>query len=255
MDRLLLSALLAFPAPLAAADRGVTRGSAASEVLVAAGTSPDLGAGTFRSMSFSATVPGLPPSEELRTAQSGAANTRWGALSEELANKHPEIPAAAVRKVFAYLQNNKVSNMRYVGIIDMDKPSNEKRFYIISLADGGVESFLVAHGSGSGSGAEAERFSDKPRSHATSLGIYVTGEEYEGKHGRSLKLEGKESSNDNAESRSVVMHGADYVSDEVAASQGELGNSWGCPAVDHKYRDHIIDRLGGGGVLLIHSGG
>ena len=237
MHGLLLSSLLALPAPASAAGAGA-----------------EFDARLFRPASFSGAVPSISGGEAVRSPRSDAANTRWGALAEELTQKHPEIPAAAVRKVFAYLQDNPVPNMRYAGIIDMGKPSNEKRFYIISLADGGVESFLVAHGSGSGGGAEAERFSDKPRSHATSLGIYVTGEEYEGKHGRSLKLEGKESSNDNAESRSVVMHGADYVSDEVASS-GELGNSWGCPAVDHKYRDRIIDRLGGGGVLLIYSAG
>lgn len=237
MNRFLLSVLLAVPAPA-----------------FAAGTSPDLDSRMFKPASFAGAAPGLPPAAALRSSESDAANTRWGALAEELTQKHPEIPTAALRKVFSYLQDNRVANMRYVGIIDMDKPSNEKRFYIISLGDGSVESFLVAHGSGSGGGAEAERFSDKPRSHATSLGIYVTGGEYEGKHGRSLSIDGKEGSNDNAESRSVVIHGANYVSDEVAASRGELGNSWGCPAVDYKYRDHIIDRLGGGAVLLIYSG-
>ena len=116
-----------------------------------------------------------------------------------------------------------------------------------------VDKYLVAHGAGSGRGDTAEEFSDRNRSHQTSLGIYITGTEYDGKHGRSLKLEGKENSNDSAESRSVVLHGASYVSDEYAKENGRVGNSWGCPAVDYRYRDEIIDKIGNGSVMLIYA--
>ena len=84
-------------------------------------------------------------------------------------------------------------------------------------------------------------------------GIYVTGSEYDGRHGRSLTLDGKEGSNDSAEDRSVVLHGADYVSDQYARENGRVGNSWGCPAVDYRYRDEIINKIGNGSVMLIYA--
>jgi len=32
--------------------------------------------------------------------------------------------------------------------------------------------------------------------------------------------------------RAIVMHGVPYVSQAVIAARGELGGSWGCPALE-----------------------
>lgn len=69
----------------------------------------------------------------------------------------------------------------------------------------------VAHGSGSGQ-EMANHFSDANDSHESSLGFYVTDKVYNGKHGRSLYLDGMdEGFNGNARMRSIVVHGANYV--------------------------------------------
>jgi len=175
----------------------------------------------------------------------------YDALAAQLAREHPEIPQAAVQKAFRFLRDHYVPNAQFVAIADFDRPSTERRLSIIRLTDGRVETYLVAHGEGSG-GLYATRFSDEPQSHMSSLGIYLTEQQYEGKHGRSLRLRGMESSNNEAESRDVVLHGAAYVSDEFVAEHHQLGRSWGCPAVDYRYRDHIINELEGSAVLLIH---
>lgn len=213
----------------------------------------DGGFGDFNLRNLPDVAPSLGPGSEVGGHAASAAGGGLDFLQSVVEESHPEIPKAALRKVFRYLKENKLANERYATIIDMDKPSDSKRMYVIDLRTGRVSKYLVAHGSGSGRGDMAEEFSDRNRSHQTSLGIYVTGGEYDGKHGRSLKLEGMENSNDNAESRAVVLHGADYVSDDYARRNGRVGNSWGCPAVDHRYRDEIIDKIGNGSVMLIYA--
>ena len=180
-----------------------------------------------------------------------AKKAHYDALADQLKREHPEIPQNAVHKLFDYMQDHDVPNTQYAAVADFDRPSNERRLSIINMEDGSVESYLVAHGAGSG-GLYATNFSDDPGSHESSLGIYETGPQYDGEHGRSLKLIGMESSNQDAESRAVVMHAADYVSDSYVASHGEVGRSWGCTAVDYRYRDHIMNELEGGAALLVY---
>lgn len=90
---------------------------------------------------------------------------------------------------------------------------------------------LVAHGRNSGE-LYADKFSNTPNSNQSSLGFYVTGSTYIGKHGTSLKLHGVEKGiNNNAESRAIVMHAADYVSETFIKKVGRPGRSFGCPAI------------------------
>ena len=203
-----------------------------------------------------AQVPAIGPSGEIPVSYDPQSRSAAGldALEGRLAQSHPEIPPAAVAKAFGFLRRNPVSNRNYVAIADFDRPSDEPRLSIINMADGSVESFLVAHGSGSG-GRYATQFSDDGGSHQSSLGVYLTGEEYQGGHGRSLKLRGMEASNASAEPRGVVLHSAAYVSPEAARSPGMIGRSWGCPAVSEADRDRIIDELHDGAVLLIYHSG
>jgi len=82
----------------------------------------------------------------------------------------------------------------------------------------------------------------------------VTGGTYVGKHGYSLRLEGKEPSfNDNAYARSIVVHGADYVTEEFAKLHGRLGRSQGCPALPPNLSKQVIDRIKGGSCLFIFA--
>lgn len=142
-----------------------------------------------------------------------------------------------------------------ITIFDVTSLSTKKRFYVIDLKNKKLlYHTLCAHGKGSGEN-KAETFSNDPGSLATAPGFYLTLGTYSGKHGYSLKLKGLEKGvNDNAESRSIVIHGADYVSTEFVKKQGRIGRSWGCPALPVDVSKEIIDCIKDGTLLYIYSG-
>lgn len=153
-------------------------------------------------------------------------------------------------KMTGHLSNNK----SIISIADMEQSSSTKRLWIIDLDK--KELLLntwVAHGQGSGSD-KPTRFSNVNDSFQSSLGFYVTGEVYNGKHGRSLKLDGMDAGyNDNARSRSIVVHGAAYVSQGTINALGRLGRSQGCPAVAPELADKVINTIEGKTVLFING--
>lgn len=181
-------------------------------------------------------------------------NAGLDGLLKKLASSHPSIPQAAIQKAFQYYQDNLniAGNRGFVTVIDFDRPSTEKRMHIIDMNAETVESLFSAHGEKSGD-IYATLFSNIEDTHKSSLGIYVTGEEYQGKNGRSLYLHGMESTNSNAYQRAIVLHGAKYVSAEFIKAHGRLGLSWGCPAIEHSLVDQVVRDLENGSVIIAHS--
>lgn len=144
---------------------------------------------------------------------------------------------------------------RMLAIADLTLPSTEQRLYVIDLeAKEVVLRSWVAHGEGSG-GLMAERFSNEDGSHQTSLGLYRVGPRIVSpKHGPALLLEGLEKGiNDRARAREVIIHGADYVSEQFIRQNGRLGRSWGCPAVPRDEMALVIELLADGGLLYVHG--
>ena len=137
-------------------------------------------------------------------------------------------------------------------IIDYRKDSTAERMFVIDLeARRLLFRTLVAHGKNSGENRPV-RFSNTRESKMSSLGFFVTDRTYYGKHGYSLKLKGLEPDyNTNALVRSIVIHGADYVSQGFIQAHGRLGLSWGCPAVPSELSSRIIDSIKGGSCLFI----
>jgi L,D-transpeptidase-like protein len=144
-----------------------------------------------------------------------------------------------------------ISYRDFIGVADFSLPSRAPRFYLVNLVDGSVRSHLVAHGRGSDPAHTGwlERFSNEPRSNATSAGAYRTGSLYLGTHGRSMRLEGLDPTNSNALSRAIVVHGAWYVNEEMIGHSGMLGRSQGCFAVADSSLPEIIARLGPGRLI------
>lgn len=139
-----------------------------------------------------------------------------------------------------------------IAICDFSQSSKKKRLYIIDTKNYRVlMNTFVAHGRNSGFDY-AQKFSNTHESLQSSLGFYVTKGTYSGKHGLSLKLSGVERGfNDNAESRAVVIHGADYIGDNRLASP-YMGRSFGCPAVPQAQSEKVINYLKNGTCLFIY---
>lgn len=148
----------------------------------------------------------------------------------------------------------KIANDNILSIVDFSKPSNQKRLFVIDVKNYKVLfNTYVAHGQGSGE-AMATNFSNRPESLQSSLGFYTTADTYMGRNGFSLHLQGIEYGiNDKAYQRSIVMHGAPYVSENYIFSKGYLGRSWGCPAVPEKLNRPIIETIKNGSCLFIYS--
>jgi hypothetical protein len=160
----------------------------------------------------------------------------------------------AVTGFYNLKKSGQLSDRSILTIADFDQSSTKKRLYIIDLDKKEILlNTWVAHGQKSGND-DAINFSNKNDSFTSSLGFYVTGEVYRGIHGKSLKLDGMDLGfNDNARSRSIVVHGAPYVSEGTINALGRLGRSQGCPAVAPEVADKVINTIGDKTVLFINK--
>lgn len=152
------------------------------------------------------------------------------------------------------LEGSKLVNKNLLTVIDFSLPSDQKRLWIIDIKEKKVLfNDLVAHGKNSGN-IMAESFSNVNESHMSSQGFYTTGSTYFGKHGLSLRLNGMEEEiNDNAFDRAIVMHGADYVSEEFIKTHGRLGRSYGCPSVSQAISKDVINTIKDKSCFFIYS--
>lgn len=151
------------------------------------------------------------------------------------------------------MEEGKLLNDSIISIVDFSLPSNQKRLFILDLKNYRVLfNTLVAHGKNTGR-EWASFFSNQSESHMSSPGFYITRETYEGKNGYSLKLQGMEAGiNDRAYDRGIVVHGAAYVSEAFASSQGYIGRSHGCPAVPSALSTPIINTIRNGTCLFVY---
>ena len=184
------------------------------------------------------------------SAPASASSSEPASLSDLEAALRQAAPAVRPEALHAALSAWETLNTRgqvarsLLTLIDYGLPSTSPRLWVFDLATHELLfNELVAHGRGSGENM-AEAFSNEEGSLMSSLGTFLTGTTYTGKNGYSLKLRGMEPGvNDQAESRTIVMHGAPYVSESFARKVGRLGRSHGCPAVRSEIAHDLIDHI------------
>lgn len=148
----------------------------------------------------------------------------------------------------------------YLYFVDLGLDNSAARGYVFHMDElRMVEGpFHVAHGRGSSTSRNGvpTRFSNRPGSYMSSLGLYLAQETYtfRGKSGgRSyasvgLRMEGESGRfNSAARSRGIVAHGAPYV------TASGSGRSEGCPAMEQARADRLLPMIANGGVVFIFS--
>lgn len=187
-----------------------------------------------------------------------ADSTRFKGLYDELGLEGMSLSREAYhRAMLGYLSmqvTGMIHNTDVLSIVDFSLPSTVKRLFVIDMQNGRLLfNTLVAHGRNSGT-VMATRFSNRTNSYMSSLGFYLTGDPFIGSHGYSLQLQGLEAGwNDHASARRIIMHSADYVSEEHIAHCGYLGRSEGCPAIPESLNAPIIDEIKGGSCLFLYA--
>lgn len=153
--------------------------------------------------------------------------------------------APAFQQAFnAYAQARQAGTTKspYVVSVDFSQPATAKRLNVYNAETGKVVfSSEVAQGSN-------PNFSNEPGSHASSLGTFQTQQTYDGHNGYSLRIKGLDKGvNDNAESRDVVVHGANYIGD------GKTGRSFGCFAVPNSVAPKLINLIKDGVIINAYA--
>jgi hypothetical protein len=177
--------------------------------------------------------------------------TLEAALLDQAPALDPSVLGLALRSHANASRRGLLQNRDILTVIDYSRPSIEPRVWVFDLA---ARKLLwqerVAHGKNSGQ-LFSTHFSNVESSLESSLGLFVTRDEYTGQHGTSLRLDGLEPGvNDLALKRAIVIHGADYVSNNAVVALGFLGRSWGCPALSRDVAPQVIQRLQGGSAVF-----
>ena len=166
---------------------------------------------------------------------------------------NPDVLHLALRAFFK-AQDSGVDKKPILTVIDYSLPSTKKRMWVFDLISQKILfNTIVAHGKNSGSNYAATKFSNADGSLESSIGVFLTENTYIGHDGYTLKIKGLEPGfNENADRRHIVIHGAWYVSQDLVDRGGIIGRSWGCPALDKKLAQPIIDTIKGGSVVFAY---
>lgn len=151
------------------------------------------------------------------------------------------------------LKQGKLHKTDLLTICDFSQSSSKERMYVIDVRNKKIlYKTFVAHGINSGE-EYASSFSNQEESCKSSLGFYITRKTYQGVNGLSLRIEGLDKGfNDNAYKRSIVIHGAPYVSLRILHKYGVMGTTFGCPAIPSEVSDEIIPLVKNGSCFFIY---
>jgi L,D-peptidoglycan transpeptidase YkuD (ErfK/YbiS/YcfS/YnhG family) len=149
-----------------------------------------------------------------------------------------------VDKAIAIQKQYKVTNDKYVVMVDFSKSILQERLYVVNTKTAQIEmTSIVSHAWKSGA-LYASNFSNVNLSYKSSLGAYLTEDTYYGRFGYSLVLKGLDKTNSNAKKRKIIFH-----------SSKKMSTKWseGCFALPEKSTRKIIDMIKGGCLVYVYK--
>lgn len=167
---------------------------------------------------------------------------------------NPDALAYAVKGYQWAVKNRHVDKKHILTVVDFTKPSSDKRLWVINLHSSKIlMNTLTTQGKNSGV-TMATSFSNTNNSKKSSLGVFKTLNDYQGKHGLSMRLKGLEKGiNDNAFDRAIVVHPANYATPSFVKKFDRTGRSWGCFAVNPAISKKLVKLTKGGSVIFAYS--
>ncbi|MET4685014.1 murein L,D-transpeptidase catalytic domain-containing protein [Brevundimonas faecalis] len=189
-------------------------------------------------------VPDHAPAPQVHMADAGTMIDPHGLVRKDLVER-----ARAAMDTHGH----RISRRDRMYLVDFQKFSGSERLYEVDLEGGWVTSYRTSHGRGSdpAHSGYAQRFSNEPDSHMSSIGAYATaGASWGSQQGPNVLLDGLEYSNNLARERAIIIHGADYADPAFLAREGKLGRSYGCFSVSHADLVPLRERMGEGRLLF-----
>jgi hypothetical protein len=112
----------------------------------------------------------------------------------------------------------------------MSLPSGANRFFVYDLVKDSIQKAgLVTHGHCNQNWLKGRKYGNQLGCGCTSLGKYKVGYKYNGQFGLAFKLYGLDKTNNNAFTRTVVLHAHECV--PASEVKDEICQSAGCPTV------------------------
>lgn len=199
---------------------------------------------------------GLSAHNAVFAASTATAGATPRSIIQKIEKDNPQLSVAALLagvRAYDQLRLQGKDKQQQLTIVNFSRPSNQKRLWVINMKNGNTEYFTyVAHGQNSGLNA-AKHFSNRPNSHESSIGVYLTGKTYYGRDGHSMRLHGLDKGfNSNAFTRDIVMHPAWYVSKTFAEKYGRIGRTYGCFGISKAIAQKIISKIKDGTVMVAY---
>jgi hypothetical protein len=140
-------------------------------------------------------------------------------------------------------------------ITDFHQHSANERAWLLDLSrEELLFNLHIAHGEASSNNFNSgysDKFSNINNSHQSSLGMMKASEQYSGSYGYSMRIDGLESGyNDLVRPRAIVLHPWEGSRAEYVNQYGEVAPTWGCPAIDDRLTEDVVDILKDGGLLF-----
>lgn len=155
-------------------------------------------------------------------------------------------PAAFYAATNCYHQNKEKFKSSKIVIVDLTKPSTQKRFFVVDASTGQVlKSEFAMHGRGVGTQAGAN--GTPPGFHKLDGKLFRNGRPYR----LGLEMKGLESKNQNSHDRAIRLH--DWGS-KSNIEKGLAPPTWGCVGVPDEAMPSLQEELAGGTLMFNFTG-